>query len=168
MQEPWRRKDIGISESTGSVFLKECLIREGRINVQGYNLLIAFNVDKNKILMCKRRKPPYQGMINFPGGKIEKGESGLDGAYRELWEETGIRKEDIVLTHLMDFTYYLSDCYLEVYVGRLNKEREVFGEEMSYFGQKQTVIFSIWKIMLEKVISAILWSRSDSSGKHIY
>ena len=101
--------------------------------MQGYNLLIAFNVDKNKVLMCKRRKPPYQGMINFPGGKIEKGEAGLEGAYRELWEETGITKEDIVLTHLMDFTYYLSDCYLEVYVGRLNKDREVFGEENELF-----------------------------------
>ena len=97
--------------------------------MQGYNLLITFNVDKNKVLMCMRRKPPYQGMMNFPGGKIEKGEAGLDGAYRELREETGITKEDIVLTHLMDFTYYLSDCYLEVYVGRLNKEKEVSGEE---------------------------------------
>ena len=101
--------------------------------MQGYNLLIAFNVDKNKVLMCKRRKPPYQGMINFPGGKIEKGEAGLEGAYRELWEETGITKEDIVLTHLMDFTYYLSDCYLEVYVGRLNKDREVLGEGNELF-----------------------------------
>ena len=101
--------------------------------MQGYNLLVTFNKDKNRVLMCKRRKLPYQGMINFPGGKIEEGESGLDGAYRELWEETGIRKEDIVLTHLMDFTYYLSDCHLEVYVGRLNKDREVFGEENELF-----------------------------------
>ena len=101
--------------------------------MQGYNLLITFSKKEEKILMCKRRKPPYQGMINFPGGKIEKGEAGLEGAYRELWEETGITKEDIVLTHLMDFTYYLSDCYLEVYVGRLNKDREVFGEENELF-----------------------------------
>lgn len=101
--------------------------------MQGYNLLITFSKNEEKILMCKRRKPPYQGMINFPGGKIEKGEAGLEGAYRELWEETGITKEDIVLTHLMDFTYYLSDCYLEVYVGRLNKDREVFGEENELF-----------------------------------
>ena len=101
--------------------------------MQGYNLLITFSKNEEKILMCKRRKPPYLGMINFPGGKIEKGEAGLEGAYRELWEETGITKEDIVLAHLMDFTYYLSDCYLEVYVGRLNKDREVFGEENELF-----------------------------------
>ena len=97
------------------------------------NVILVYNQTGDKVLMCKRRKPPYQGMINFPGGKIEKGEAGLEGAYRELWEETGITKEDIVLTHLMDFTYYLSDCYLEVYVGRLYKDREVLGEENELF-----------------------------------
>ena len=50
-------------------------------------------------------------------------------AYRELQEETGITANDIILTHFIDFTYYLSDCYLEVYVGKLNKEISVNGEE---------------------------------------
>lgn len=61
--------------------------------------------------------------------KIEPGESGLQAAYRELEEETGITKDDILLTHLMDFTYCLEACRLEVYVGKLNKQVEVFGEE---------------------------------------
>ena len=29
----------------------------------------------------------------------------------------------------MDFTYYLDDCYVEVYVGKLNKEIAVSGNE---------------------------------------
>lgn len=37
--------------------------------------------------------------------------------------------KDIVLTHLMDFTYCLDDCYVEVYVGKLNKDVTVTGEE---------------------------------------
>lgn len=97
--------------------------------MQGYNAIAVFNEATDKMLMCMRKKNPYQGLSNFVGGKIEKGENGLDAAYRELQEETAITREDIVLTHLMDFTYYLSDCYLEVYVGRLNKEVAVSGEE---------------------------------------
>ena len=42
---------------------------------------------------------------------------------------TAITKADIKLTHLMDFTYYLDDCYVEVYVGKLNKEVFIEGDE---------------------------------------
>ena len=53
----------------------------------------------------------------------------MDAAYRELEEETAITKNDIILSHLMDFTYYYENCYLEVYVGKLNKEIDVSGDE---------------------------------------
>ena len=79
--------------------------------------------------MCKRRSNPYKGLSNFLGGKIEKNENGIDAAYRELQEETAITKDDIKLTHLMDFTYYLYDCYVEVYVVKLNKEVFIEGDE---------------------------------------
>lgn len=97
--------------------------------MQGLNVIAVFHEKADKMLMCKRKKDPFKGLSNFVGGKIEKGEDGLTAAYRELLEETAIRKEDIVLTHLMDFTYYLDDCYVEVYVGRLNKETVVYGDE---------------------------------------
>ena len=42
-------------------------------------------------------------------------------------------KRILCLHILWILLYYLSDCYLEVYVGRLNKEREVFGEENELF-----------------------------------
>ena len=29
----------------------------------------------------------------------------------------------------MDFNYPLDDCYVEIYVGRLNKVKEVYGDE---------------------------------------
>ena len=69
------------------------------------------------------------GLSNFVGGKIEKNENGLDAAYRELEEETTISRKDIILSHLMDFTYYFGNCYLEVYVGKLNKAINVSGDE---------------------------------------
>lgn len=97
--------------------------------MQGLNIIAVYNEKTDKILMCKRRKDPYKGLSNFVGGKIEDGEDGISAAYRELEEETTITKEDIVLTHFMDFTYYMDDCYLEVYVGKLNKEIAVSGNE---------------------------------------
>ncbi|MCM1188667.1 MAG: NUDIX hydrolase [bacterium] len=97
--------------------------------MQGYNLIVVFCENGERMLMCKRRKPPYQGLSNFVGGKIEVNENGLDAAYRELEEETAITREDITLLHFMDFTYHLDDCYLEVYIGRLNKQIDVRGDE---------------------------------------
>ncbi len=97
--------------------------------MQKLNLIVVFNKEKDKVLMCKRRKAPYQGLINFVGGKIEEKEQGIDAAYRELWEETAISKESIELYHLMDFTYYIKGFCMEVYFGSLKENVKVYGEE---------------------------------------
>ena len=101
--------------------------------MQGYNLVAVFNRDCDKMLMCKRLKNPYLGLNNMVGGKIEEGENSEAAAYRELFEETGIMREQIKLTHLMDFTYYLDNCYVEVFVGRLNCEVTVKGDENTLY-----------------------------------
>lgn len=95
----------------------------------GYNLIAVLDESGEMMLMCKRRKNPYQGLLNLVGGKIDAQEKHLDAAYRELQEETGIQRSDIVLHHLMDFTYHLDACYVEVYLGQLTKPVEVFGDE---------------------------------------
>lgn len=92
------------------------------MHMQGYNCIMVYNENRDRILFCKRRKDPYEGKYNLVGGKIEPGENGLEAAYRELSEETGIGKDDIKLSHMMDFTYYNQNCYVEVYVGILNKK----------------------------------------------
>lgn len=86
------------------------------------NVIIVYDKDDKNILMCKRAKEPYMGLFNLVGGKVEEGEDELSAAYRELFEETGITKEDITLTHLMNFSYMMSGIELEVFVGRLKKE----------------------------------------------
>lgn len=50
------------------------------------------------------------------------------GGKVELEEETGIKREDIVLTNLMNFEYKMSNLQLQVYVGKLNKQIEVVEE----------------------------------------
>ncbi len=96
--------------------------------MQGYNLIVVFNKSLDKVLLCKRKKQPYLGLYNFVGGKIEKGENSQKAAYRELFEETGIKKEQILLTHFCDFHYYFDDCYVEVYSGKLNEDVSLIDE----------------------------------------
>lgn len=92
------------------------------------NVVLIFNKEKDKILMCKREKNPYKGLYNLVGGKLEDGENELDGAYRELEEETGITSSDISLKHVMNFEYKLLDMELELFAGRLNKDKELVEE----------------------------------------
>ena len=86
------------------------------------NVIAIFDKDFKKVLMCKREKDPYKGMYNFVGGKIEKESNDLDEAYRELKEETGITKDDVNLTHLMNVEYITFDKELQIYYGILNKD----------------------------------------------
>ena len=92
------------------------------------NVVLVFNKEKDKILMCKREKNPYKGLYNLVGGKLEDGENELDGSYRELEEETGITSSDIFLKHVMNFEYKLLDMELELFAGRLNKDKELVEE----------------------------------------
>ena len=87
-----------------------------------YNVSVIFDKTEKKLLMCKRVKEPFKGKLNFVGGKVEPNETEDDAAYRELFEETGISKNDITLTRVLDFKYYLSNIELEVYCGKLKKE----------------------------------------------
>ena len=38
--------------------------------MRGYNVIVVYNENADKILMCKRKKDPYKGLANFVGGKI--------------------------------------------------------------------------------------------------
>ena len=87
-----------------------------------YNVIVIFNKFLSATLMCKRTKEPYIGMHNLVGGKIDKENDGLNEAYRELNEETGITKQDTQLLHFMDINYIAFNKNLEVYYGVLNKE----------------------------------------------
>lgn len=97
--------------------------------MQRYNLIAVFNPTADRWLMCKRKKEPFLGLSNLVGGKIEANEASPDAAYRELYEETGITREDIRLLHLMDLSYHVCGFSIEVYVGRLQREVAVAGDE---------------------------------------
>ena len=92
------------------------------------NVIVVFDNKLENTLMCKRTKEPYMGMYNLVGGKIEKENDGLNEAYRELEEETNIKKKDIDLIHFMNLTYTKWNKELEVYYGILKNEVELIEE----------------------------------------
>lgn len=92
-----------------------------------YNVIVVFDKDFKNTLMCKRTKDPYKGMYNLVGGKIENDNS-IDEAYRELYEETNISKDDIILKYFMNIKYISFDKELEVYYGILNKDVNLIEE----------------------------------------
>ncbi len=90
--------------------------------MRNLNLIVVFNKELDKGLFCIRAKEPYKGMYNFVGGKAEPGESAEEAAYRELFEETGISKDDIKLDHFMDLVYYKYENHIPVFYGILENE----------------------------------------------
>lgn len=99
-----------------------------------YNIVMLVDESGKNILMCHRRKPPYQGLYNLVGGKAEPGEEGLHAAYRELREETGVTAADATLYHLATFSYPtggagLPAYELMAYVGRLRRHVSIGGDE---------------------------------------
>lgn len=93
------------------------------------NLIVVFNETLEKSLFCIRAKQPYKGMYNFVGGKVEENETNDEAAYRELYEETGIKNSDISLEHFMDLNYFKYGNNLQVYYGILKHEVELVEEK---------------------------------------
>ena len=44
-----------------------------------------------QVLLVRRGKEPQKGMLTFPGGRLELGETMAECAMRETLEETGLR-----------------------------------------------------------------------------
>jgi ADP-ribose pyrophosphatase YjhB (NUDIX family) len=74
---------------------------------------------EDRILMCRRNIEPQKGLWTLPAGYLENGETVVDGARRETWEETCARVEDLLPYLLFDITY-VHQIYL-MFRGRLEK-----------------------------------------------
>ena len=97
--------------------------------MRNLNLIVVFNTNLDKVLFCIRAKEPYKGLYNFVGGKVEENESNDNAAYRKLFEETGISRNDIELEHFMDLNYFKYENNLQVYYGILKHEVDLVEEK---------------------------------------
>ena len=93
------------------------------------NLIVVFSPNMEELLFCIRAKEPYKGLYNFVGGQVEKNETNEEAAYRELFEETGITKDDIELDYFMDLNYYKYENNLQVFYGILKREVNLVEEK---------------------------------------
>lgn len=66
-------------------------------------LVIVEDTEKNSLLMIKHNRGVNQGFYNFPGGKLDAGETPEQGAVREVKEETGIDATRLKNIGLLDF-----------------------------------------------------------------
>lgn len=58
--------------------------------------VIIFNATQRAVLLGKRKNSYFAGTYGLPGGRVEPNESLIDGAARELREETGLEAQKLV------------------------------------------------------------------------
>lgn len=78
---------------------------------------LCFVKKDNKILMINRNKSPFMGMWNALGGHLEKGETPIQCAIREVYEEGKIQIHDAKLISVSTWNYDDDEIY--VYVSEL-------------------------------------------------
>jgi len=110
-------------------------------------LLLLFK-ENNELMACLIKRSAHMkhhaGQIALPGGKIEKGETAIETALRETFEEIGIEPEKIIiLGKLSDFYVEVSRFQIQPIVGWI-QNRPVF--KTNHDEVEKVIIFPLKKI----------------------
>lgn len=89
-------------------------------------MVMVYDKDTNRAVVQNRVK--YWNGISFPGGHVEKGESFIDSAKREVFEETGLKVDNLKLCGIIDWCHKKSG---ERYMVMLYKTDTYSGELIS-------------------------------------
>ena len=69
-----------------------------------FNILVAtLIVEDNKVLLVKEKKNEVKDLLNLPAGHLERNETLIEAAKREVMEETGLK---INIDMLIDTQYF--------------------------------------------------------------
>ena len=68
-------------------------------------------VHEDKVLLCRRAIEPRKNFWTLPAGFMENGETTLQGAARETWEEARAKVSDLQLYRIFDVPY-ISQVYM--------------------------------------------------------
>lgn len=109
------------------------------------SVLLLLYLEKNELYACLIKRPStmkyHAGQVAIPGGRIEPGESPLETALRETWEEIGIGPEKIeILGSLSELFVDVSGFLIQPFVGWL-KEKPQFKINKSEV--EKTILFPL-------------------------
>jgi len=98
-----------------------------------FEVLVATVIVKdNKVLMVKETKEEVKGLLNLPAGHLEKNETLIEGALREIKEETGMEAN---ITSFIDTQYFSrkeKDYVAFIFQGELVKNVEASNSELDF------------------------------------
>lgn len=81
-----------------------------------------------EILLTRRSKSMtnHRGEVSFPGGRVDEGESIVDAALRETWEEVGIHPRHVrVHTELSPLSTFVSRSYIVPVIASMDGKKEL-------------------------------------------
>ena len=93
------------------------------------SVLLLLFIENEELNACFIKRPIHMkhhaGQIALPGGRIEEGETALETALRETWEEIGITRGQIeILGSLSEIYVQVSRFQIHPFVGWLDKKPE--------------------------------------------
>jgi len=102
---------------------------EDQTRIKHSSVLLLLFIEDGELKACLIKRPEHMkhhaGQIALPGGRIEKGETALETALRETWEEIGITSDQIeILGSLSELYVQVSRFQIHPFVGWLNKKPE--------------------------------------------
>jgi 8-oxo-dGTP diphosphatase len=120
---------------------------------------------QNRLVLVKRKNPPYQGKFALPGGFVEIGESTEKAAAREALEETGLSVEIIKLVGVYSDPrrdprrHTVSVCYIAKGSGSLKSGSDAASAELFELESVPELAFDHNKIVndAKSDINAVLY-----------
>ena len=116
------------------------------LRIKHSSVLLLLYIENQELNACLIKRPSHMkhhaGQIALPGGRIEKGETALETALRETWEEIGITGDQIeILGSLSEIYVQVSRFQIHPFVGWLDKKpgfviNKYEVEKMIYFPLK--------------------------------
>ena len=98
-----------------------------------FEVLVATVIVKdNKVLMVKETKEEVKGLLNLPAGHLEKNETLIEGALREIKEETGMEANITSFIDTQYFTRKEKNYVAFVFQGELIKNNNNTNNELDF------------------------------------
>ena len=146
--QPFRSFDPKNNSKKSSVLIPLCKTQDKILNI----LFTLRSTDLNS----------HSGQISFPGGRCEPGETKVQAALRETYEEIGISENHIeIIGELSELFVPPSNTIIYPYIGYIDKNNELilnkyeveeaFFIPLDFFMNKNNVVIEEWDFQGRKV-----------------